>query len=74
MRYSSRKFLIALLLIFTVLYITWLTVHIIPPALLVSVMPALLGFDGIVLGAVAVMYPVANVFQTSKWGGNDSQG
>lgn len=67
MRLTSRKFIIAILLIVATIAICAMVLNAVPAASLVSVIPTLFGFAGIVLGAVAVMYPASNVFQTSKW-------
>ena len=66
-KFASRKFIIAVLLIIATLFLAYTAMHLIPVTLLVGVMPAILGFAGVVLGAVAVMYPVTNVFANSKW-------
>lgn len=71
MKYGSRKFIIALLLILCSLLITCAVLYMVPTAELVAIMPVLLGFDGVLLGAIAVMYPVANVFESSKWSNSD---
>ena len=67
MKYGSRKFIIALVLILCALIITAAVLYMVPTVELVAIMPVLLGFDGVLLGAVAVMYPVSNVFESSKW-------
>lgn len=66
-RWDSRKFIIAILLILSTLILCITAMNIIPVDQLVGAIPAILGFAGVVLGAVAVMYPAANAFQTSKW-------
>ena len=66
MKYGSRKFIIALVLILCALLITAAVLYTVPIDSLVIILPALLGFDGILLGAVAVMYPVTNVIESIK--------
>ena len=72
-KYGSRKFIVALLLITSVGFLSYTAMHLIPTIELIEAISSILGFAGLVLSAVAVMYPVTNVFQASKWGGGENE-
>lgn len=66
MKFGSRKFIVAILLIFMVLLLNIVILEATPIAAFAAIVPTLIGMDTAVLSAVAIMYPAANTFESWK--------
>lgn len=66
MKFGSRKFIVAVLLILMVLLLNIVILGAIPVAAFAAVVPSLIGMNTAVLSAVAIMYPAANTFESWK--------
>lgn len=66
MKYGSRKFIIAVLIILVTLIICGIVIDVTPAADLVKIIPSLLGFTTTTITATAVMYPASNVLEAIK--------
>lgn len=66
MKYGSRKFIIAVLIILVTLLIFGIVITVAPATTLVELIPSLLGFATTTITATAIMYPFSNVLEAIK--------